>query len=133
MMRRTLAALAIVALAAFAASPALAGGHVDIKADAFPSQIEAGKTVNIGFTITFPNGEPLEDAKPVVRLHSGRRALEVPARPAKGSGAYIASVKVPSAGNWSVVVDSKHCGNTCTLSPITAMAVGTSKSRVASR
>ena len=130
MIRRTLAALAAVALLGFASS-ALAGGHVDIKASAFPEKIDAGKSVDIAFTITYPNGEPVMDAKPVVRLSSGRRTLVVPARAVKGG--YAASVKVPKAGNWSVVVDSRVCGNTCTLNPITAMAVGATKERVAAR
>src|SRR5262245_38914748 len=98
MIRRLLAALA---LAALAASPTLAGGHVDIKASAFPQSIEAGRSMDIAFTITYPNGEPVMDAKPVVRLSSGRRTLVVPARAAKAEGGYVASVRVPRAGNWA--------------------------------
>jgi hypothetical protein len=128
MMRRMLAALALVAFA----SPALAGGHVDIKANALPARIQAGQSVDVSFTITYPNGETVMDAKPIVRMRSGRRTLEVPARQMK-DGAYVASVKVPSAGSWSVVVDSRHCNNTCTLSPITAMAAGATKGKVAAR
>ena len=136
-MFRRFASILAVALAALAiaslAPAANAGGHVDIKASAMPANIEAGKTVPVTFTIAWPGGEPVSNAHPIVVAKLGNRRLEVAARRTKRSGEYIADVKLPAQGAWTFVVDSKICGNTCTLSPVMAVAAVTAREKAASQ
>lgn len=126
------ALLAALALASFA-PVAVAGGHVDIKASALPAKIEAGKSLPVTFAIRWPNGEPVSDARPVVVAKLGRDRVEVAARPTKRAGEYLAEVTLPREGAWSFVVDSKICGNTCTLSPVMALASASRKGATAAR
>ena len=134
MIRRNIAALACAAaIVGFVATSAVAGGHVDIVANPLPKQIEAGKSVPVSFTIAWPGGEPVQDAKPVVRMKSGRRTVEARAHETKVRGTYLANVVVPASGEWSAMVDAKICGNTCTLNSVTAYAANGKKERVATR
>ena len=121
MIRRSLQALAAAVLVAVFAGSAVAGSYVEIRAEALPRQIQAGKATTLAFTVSFPNGEPVTELKPVVRLSSGRVTREVRAIATKTPGAYLATVTLPRAGEWLVVVDSRHCGNTRTLAPVTAV------------
>lgn len=123
------AAVAVLAVLAFASGPtrALAGGHVDIRASALPATVEAGKAMPVTFSIAWPNGEPVTDAKPAVVAKLGRQRLQVPARATRRAGEYVAEFKLPSEGAWTFVVESNICGNTRTLSPVMAVAAGSGK------
>lgn len=126
-MNRRLLSSVVLALAVTAPGFALAGGHVDIKAVSLPREVAVGKAVPVSFTVTYPNGDPCPAAKPVVRLRSGRTQREFPAVATREPGAYLASVKLPRQGEWSVLVDAGYCGNTCKLSPVTAVAAVASR------
>lgn len=121
MIRRSLQALAATALVAAFAGSAIAGSYVEIQAEMLPRQLLVGKAATVAFTVSFPNGEPVTDLRPVVKLSSGRITREVRCVATKTPGAYLATVTLPRAGEWSVVVDSRHCGNTRTLAPVTAV------------
>lgn len=137
--RRTpfLAAVLALALAAPTLTPvaAFAGGHVDIRPGALPSRLEAGKPVAVAFAMAYPNGEAVTDAAPTVVATLGRDRVEFPSRPGKRAGEYVADILLPRGGNWKLVVDSKICGNTCTLPAATVLAarVGAAKQATASR
>lgn len=120
MRARTLALGSLLGLSLIA-SAALAGGHVDIKASAFPKSVQAGKALDVAFAMSNPNGAPVLDAKPIVVAQSGRTKIEFPASAGKTAGSYVAQVSVPKTGNWSFVIDSRICGNTCTLSKNTSV------------
>ncbi len=111
----TLLGITLVAAAAFA------GGHVDIKPSTFPGSLRAGKAIDVAFAMYYPNGEPVKNAHPVVWARCGDQQLEFKARPAKAAGSYVAAVKVPKEGTWAFMIDSRVCGNTCTLSKNTTV------------
>ncbi|NOT33592.1 MAG: hypothetical protein HOP12_05400 [Candidatus Eisenbacteria bacterium] len=149
----SLLAVALVAAVSISGSSARAGGQVNIRplgairaataAQLQPSsagqaavaavRVEAGKEFDLPFELTYPNGEPVKNAHPIVIARSGRRVLEIHARPAKAEGVYQAQVKLPATGDWSLVIDARICGNTCTLSNVTALAAGTRQDRVAAQ
>ena len=120
----SLTALALV-LAGALATAAVAGGRVDIAATSVPTKIVAGQPSELAFTIQWPNGEPVSNAKPVVYARSGKTKLEVAAVATKKAGSYVAVMNLPAKGQWSFEIDSKICGNTCKLSPVMALAAAT--------
>jgi len=126
MVRRLLPSV-LLALAITAPGLALAGGHVEIKGASLPREVAVGKSVPVSFTVTYPNGDPCTMARPVVRLRSGRTSREFAALTTQEPGAYLASIKLPREGEWSVVIDARYCGNTRTLAPVTAVAAVASR------
>ena len=134
MIRRTIAALCFAAaIVGVVATSAVAGGRVDLKGASVPKKFEAGRSVPVAFTLEWPNGEPVRDANPLVRMSSGRREIEVRAHETKTPGRYMANVTVPAAGNWAVLVESKICNNAWKVDQVTAVAAATKKERVAKR
>jgi hypothetical protein len=121
-----LAALALIAAGALATT-AVAGGRVDIAATSVPAKIVAGQPADLTFSIRYPNGEPVTGATPVVYARNGKTRVDVAAVATKQAGSYVAHMILPNQGQWSFEIDSKICGNTCTLSPMTALAAVASK------
>ena len=120
----SLTALALI-LAGALATAALAGGRVDIAATSVPTKIVAGQPSELAFTIQWPNGEPVTNAKPVVYARCGKTRLEVAAVATRKAGAYVAQLALPNQGQWSFEIDSKICGNTCKVSSQMTLAAAT--------
>lgn len=110
-MTRKILALALLASLALS-SAALAGGHATIKVSELPRNFRAGEAVTVNFTIHNAVGGEMNDLTPTVIASLGKRQVVVPAKSLKKDGAYTADVKFPSAGSWTLTVDSKYCGNT---------------------
>lgn len=117
----SLVALALITAGALA-STVVAGGRVDIAATSVPTKIVAGQPADLMFSIRYPNGQPVTGAAPIVYARSGKTRVEVAAVATKQAGSYVAHLNLPSQGQWSFEIDSKICGNTCKLSPVTALA-----------
>jgi len=126
-MNRRLLSSVVLALAVAVPGIALTGGYVDIKAASLPREVAVGRVVPVAFTVTYPNGDPCPAARPVVRLSSGRTQREFAAVATKDPGAYLAHVKLPREGEWSVVIDARYCTNICKLAPVTAVAAVASR------
>ena len=126
-MTRRLSSLVAFALILSGAlvTTALAGGHVDIAATRVPAKIVAGQPAELAFSIRYPDGQPVRNAAPVVIARCGKTKVEVAAVATRQAGTYVARMNLPSQGQWQFVIDSKICGNTCTLSPMTALAAVT--------
>ena len=123
MFRRLVSPVALALILAGALSTtALAGGRVDIAATSVPTKIVAGQPSDLVFSIRYPNGQPVKNATPVVIARCGKAKVEVAAVATKQAGSYVAHMNLPNQGQWQFVIDSKICGNTCTLSPVTALA-----------
>jgi len=115
--------LAFALLASFALSGlAQAGGHATIKVSQLPKNFRAGETVSVNFTIHDAVGSPMNELSPTVIASLGKRQVVVPATAVKKDGAYQAAVKFPSAGAWTLTVDSKYCGNTNVMRGVQVLA-----------
>jgi hypothetical protein len=120
----SLVALALITSGALATA-SLAGGHVDIAATSVPRKIIAGQPAELTFSIRYPNGQAVRNAAPVVLARCGKEQVAFAAVATNKAGHYVASMTLPRQGEWLFVIDSKICGNTCTLSPMTALAAVT--------
>jgi hypothetical protein len=120
MIRKTLALALLATLAGSAL--ALAGGQATIKVVDMPKSFVAGETVTVSFTVHDAVGKPLSRLEPTLVAQLGRRRIEVPAVPVKMEGGYQAAVKLPSAGEWTLTVDSKYCGNTNVMRGVQVLA-----------
>ena len=109
MIRKLASTTLLLALAAF---PAFAGGQATIRVSALDKTLVARKPVNVEFTVHDAVGQPLAQLKPVVIATCGNRRIEVLAKRTQQRGAYAAAVTFPSAGEWTITVDSRYCHNT---------------------
>ena len=121
-MFRAPGSLAALALALSLATAAVAGGRVDIHPGVVPTKLTARQAFDVPFTMQYPNGSPVKNAKPVVIARCGSITVESPAKAGAVAGAYVAQVTLPNQGAWTFEIDSKICGNKCALAPATAMA-----------
>ena len=120
-MTRKILALALLASLALS-SAALAGGHATIKVSELPKNFRAGETVAVNFAVHNAVGGEMNDLTPTVIASLGKRQVVVPAKSLKKDGAYTADVKFPSAGSWTLTVDSKYCGNTNVMRGVMVLA-----------
>jgi hypothetical protein len=118
---RTLSpAVAIFALLALAASPALAKEGAEAKLDtAIPRDAEPGSMVDVGWSVfsTFDDGrlEPIHGSPVYIKLVApdGKASTEVAGtEKPTGSGHYTASIEVPAGGIGEVIVGM--VGEACT-------------------
>jgi hypothetical protein len=103
-------------------SLAQAGGRAVIQVGELPKSFVAGQTVPVSFTITNVEGRPLKELHPTVIATLGKRRVEVRAVATKQEGGYQAAVRFPSAGEWTLTVDSKYCQNTNVIHGVQVLA-----------
>lgn len=120
-MNRKILVIALAAALAPAA-PAFAGGQANIRVADLPKSFVAGETAIVTFTVQDAVGRPLSKLEPTLIAQLGRLRVEVPAARAKAEGAYQAIVRFPSAGAWTLTVDSHYCGNTNVLRGVQVLA-----------
>jgi len=130
-MFRTFGSLAVLAATLAIATAAFAGGRVDIHPGVVPSKLTARQSFDVPFTMQYPNGTPVKNAKPVVIARCGTVTVESAAKAGTVAGTYVAHVTLPNQGAWAFEIDSKICGNKCALAPANVMAanVAPAKSR----
>lgn len=105
-----------------ASALAQAGGRATIQVGELPRSLVAGQTVSVSFTIHDAAGSPINKLKPTVIATLGKRQIVVPAVAVKQEGGYQAAVRFPSAGEWTLTVDSKYCGNTNVMHGVQVLA-----------
>lgn len=120
-MTRKILALALLATLATSAL-AQAGGQATIKVAEMPKHFVAGQTVLVNFTVHDAVGSPMSKLQPTVIATLGKRRVEIPATAVKQEGGYQAAVRFPSAGAWTLTVDSKYCGNTNVMRGVQVLA-----------
>jgi hypothetical protein len=82
---------------------AQAGGWATTGVDALPASPGAGDVWRPTITVKQHGISPMDGLKPSVRITSDTgMAREFPARPAGGPGEYVAAVRFPAAGRWSI-------------------------------
>jgi hypothetical protein len=100
------------------------GGWAVVTVDDLPDYVVAGKPVDLAFTVRQHGVALLGDLSPRVTLRSGSTEATVPAHASGMKGHYVAAVTAPSAGEWSVRIQSGFAGNESTLLPVRAIAAG---------
>jgi hypothetical protein len=83
------------------AVPAFAGGWAVITLDELPSNVVAGESLTIGFTVLQHGITPMTDIEPAVTARlSASEKLVVYAEPQDKPGHYVATFTFPKEGNW---------------------------------
>jgi len=99
-------ATALAFLLAFAiAIPVLAGGWAVITLDELPSNVAAGKPLEVGFTVLQHGRTPMSDLEPVITARSGDEKLTVFPKPDQ-PGHYSATLTFPVEGNWDWTIQA---------------------------
>jgi hypothetical protein len=114
--------LLIAVLSLVSAAPLLAGGQATITVSELPRSIRATQPVNVTFTVVDVANQPLNDLKPVVIASQGDKTVKVKASRVKVEGGYLAAVKFPAAGEWTLTVDSNYCHNTHVMHGVQVVA-----------
>ena len=120
MIRRVSLLIAMLSLAC--AAPLIAGGQATITVSELPSSIRATQPVNVMFTVVDVANQPLNDLKPVVIATRGDQSIKIKASRVKVEGGYLAAVKFPAAGDWTLTVDSNYCHNTHVMHGVKVVA-----------
>lgn len=120
-MTRKILALALLATLSSSAL-AQAGGHATIKVSELPRRFVAGETVVVNFTVHDALSHPMNKLQPLVIATLGDRRVQVAAKAVRKNGAYQAAVRFPSAGEWTLTVDSRYCGNTNVMRGVQVLA-----------
>jgi hypothetical protein len=85
-------------------APASAGGWAVSTLDSLPSSIQAGESYKVGFTMRQHGVEPVNFGAPEIRIRLGSTMQSFKAL-RDGDGHYSATVKFPSAGTWTWMID----------------------------
>jgi hypothetical protein len=95
-----------------------AGGWAVITVDDLPDYAEAAKPVALSFMVRQHGVTPMERLSPSVEATSGRLSARAMALPAGQPGRYVASLDLPSAGDWSITIRSGFGKSDVTLLPL---------------
>ena len=99
--RRLLPLAFAILMTLLLAVPATAGGWATVALDQVPTELRAGTTHKLGYTILQHGVTPFSGSKSVIRARSASgQTLTFPARPEGAPGHYAVDVTFPSAGAW---------------------------------
>ena len=103
-------AVAAVLALTLIAGVAHAGGRANVSIIAVPKQVVAGQVFEVAFAVK-PEWPMAKNRaiQPTVKAVCGDREITLNAVAMKTSGQYKASFAVPSAGEWTITVDSRFC------------------------
>jgi mono/diheme cytochrome c family protein len=107
--------------------PALAftfGGWAVITVDDLPDYVVAGKQMDVGFVIRQHGVTLLPGLSPRVTMKTGDAQVSAMARPVGEKGHYVASLTVPSAGDYKMRIESGFGPSESNLLPLRAIAAG---------
>jgi hypothetical protein len=106
-----------------------AGGWAVITVDELPDSAQATVPVALSFMIRQHGVTPLEQLRPTIEATSGRLTASSQASPGKEPGRYTASLRLPSAGEWSITIRSGFGKSDLTLLPLSVVDHGTRLTR----
>ena len=113
--RSLLALSAALALTAFAPM----GGWATITMDPYSTRIAPSDSLRLAFVVKQHGVRPLAGLVPRIEaVAEGHRTVTVKAKPVKGDGRYSATVRLPSAGDWTVTVHSGFMTSKLVLTPV---------------
>ena len=103
------------------ALPRLSGGWAVITVSEVPDYVVAGEETQVEFSVRQHGQNLLAGLQASVEAKSGRTRVESRARPGNGAGTYLATLRVPSEGDWTITVNSGFGNSRTTLVPIRAV------------
>jgi len=97
-----------VLLAVIFTVPVFAGGWASVTLDELPTNVVAGESFELGFTVLQHGVTPVTGITPIItgKLTGGKESISVYAKEEGEPGHYVASLKFPKAGEWSWKIDS---------------------------
>ena len=107
--------------------PALAftfGGWAVVTVDDLPDYVVAGKPMDVGFVVRQHGVSPLSGISPRVTMKSNDAQVTATARPVGEKGHYIATLTVPSAGEYKTRIESGFMSSEINLLPLKVIAAG---------
>jgi cytochrome c551/c552 len=107
-----------------AAGTISAGGWAVVTVDDLPARVEAGKPVTLAFTVRQHGMTALSGLKPSIVAASGSSRVETNATAAQNIGQYSAAITLPSAGAWTLTINSGFIDSRLTLLPLTVVPPG---------
>ena len=109
-----------------------AGGWAVITVDDLPDTVEAGKRVALIYTVRQHGVDLLDRLRGDIEATAGRQTARGTVTESKDRGRYIATLTLPTAGEWTVTIRSGFGNSNVTLLPITVVAPGASLTRTVS-
>lgn len=125
-MSRRLLTISAVALSAVAVSAFTygRGGWAVVTVEELPEHFVAGRPVELSFYVRQHGATLLSNIHPVVYAKSGKTEVQASAVLGKKEGRYTSTLVVPSAGEWTITINSGFMNNRATLAPIQAVGAG---------
>jgi hypothetical protein len=107
-MKTKFAVLLSIMLALTFTVPAFAGGWAAVTLDEYPTNVVAGESFDIGFTVMQHGVTPVKGITPIIsgKLTGDKESFSVMAREEGDPGHYVATLNFPKAGEWAWRIDS---------------------------
>lgn len=117
--------LRLILLSAAVVVPAglLSGGWAVVTVENPPERLVVGTPYTIDYSVRQHGKELLSGLRGTVEARAGAQVVSADAK-ALSAGKYSASLTVPSAGSWTITVNSGFGPSRTTMRPIVAAAVG---------
>ncbi len=109
-----------------------AGGWAVVTVDQLPDYAEVGKPVTLTYMVRQHGVEPHGDLKGTIVATSGFQKARGTVVTGGRVGEYRASIVLPSAGDWSITIESGFPRANAKLVPLTTVPAGTSLTRTLS-
>ena len=111
MIRRVLTGVLTTGFALAAASALQAGGWVVITTEVLPDQVVAGKPIVLEYAVRQHGRTLVDGLTGQVEARVGKRIVTAVPTPAGRKGFYTVTFTLPTAGLWTVAIDSGFGGN----------------------
>ena len=101
------------------------GGWAVVTVENPPEHLVAGVPYTLAYSVRQHGRDLLPDLRGSVEAKSGRSTVVVEARAAASKGRYTASLTIPTAGSWTITVQSGFMTAKTTMKPIAVATNGT--------
>jgi hypothetical protein len=120
MRKRWMVLTAMVAAVAIA-SGAEAGGRARVRVSQAPRRVVAGQSFEVAIQVIPQTWSHARNVEPLLTAECGARKVTFATKAEARPNQYRASLTLPSAGNWTILVDSRYCQTVMT--PISVEAI----------
>ena len=103
---------------------AVAGGWATVTVDQLPDHLVARQPSTLSFMVRQHGRTPLKGVHPELLARSGDKTVRGAVVPGRADGEYLASYTIPSAGEWTLTIESGWGASKLTLLPIRAIEPG---------
>ena len=107
-----------------ASTAATFGGWAVTTVQELPDYAVVGKPLTLTFEVRQHGRDLLKGLKPEIEAQSGKTELRAMALPGKTTGQFVSTITLPSAGAWTITINSGFMNSGVTLLPIPAIEAG---------